>query len=211
MFNGFNHLLSLLNKDLYRHSYNVSFISYLLAREIYLTETQVKKVSIGSLFHDIGKTKIPKTILYKKNKLSNSEFKAIQKHCVYGVEMIRCYEEYTNYLPIVKYHHEKWDGSGYNGLKGDKIPLEARIVSIADAFDAMTSVRVYQKTKNMREALEEVNNCSGTQFDPLLVVIFNNALTKLINQRNVYEHRLLISKNMHIEPSDFQRWLQLND
>lgn len=157
----------------------------------------------GGILHDIGKIKIPKSILYKKAHLNNNEFETIKKHCDYGVEMLQQYKELDDYLPIIEYHHEKWNGSGYKGLKGFEIPLEARIVCIADSFDAMITERVYQKAKSMREAIEEILKCSGTQFDPHLVKVFINTVSKSISDKtvNLFNELANMSTNLHWEVS----------
>ena len=187
-----NYFISLLDKTLHAHSYKVAFYSCLLAKALKLSEEQTKKVFIGGMFHDIGKTKIPKDILYKKERLTDSEFAIIKRHCDYGVQMLKSHAEFNDYLPVVEYHHEKWDGLGYKGLKGFEIPLEARIVSIADAFDAMTSKRVYQKARSRQAALKEILKCSGTQFDPHLTEEFCKALTdKTVYRQSVDEFNVL--------------------
>ncbi len=195
----FNHFINLLDNKLYAHSYKVAFYSCLLAKKLNLSEAQTEKVFIGGMFHDIGKTKIPNNILYKKERLTDSEFAVIKRHCDYGVKMLKSYTEFNAYLHVVKFHHERWNGQGYKGLKGSEIPLEARIVSIADAFDAMTSERVYQKARNKQAALEEILKCSGTQFDPRLAAVFCDAVNnKTVNKQAANEFNMLLDKNISI-------------
>jgi len=122
------------------------------------------------LIHDIGKIVTPESVLLKPGKLSSKEFELMKLHSLVGYNMIKQISDHKSMAKIVKYHHERYDGFGYpDKLKGDNIPLLSRILTIADAFDAMTTTRVYKKSMHIDEAIKELERCSGTQFDPNIV------------------------------------------
>ncbi|MDQ7823918.1 MAG: HD domain-containing phosphohydrolase [Candidatus Eremiobacteraeota bacterium] len=126
-----------------------------------------------SFLHDIGKVKIPDSILYKPGRLTDEEFEVLKQHPLIGEELLKPLPAMSHVLPVVRNHHEKYDGSGYpDKLKGEDIPLAARIVSITDAFDAMVSDRPYRKGMTVENAVEELKRCAGTHFDPKLVEAF---------------------------------------
>jgi HD-GYP domain-containing protein (c-di-GMP phosphodiesterase class II) len=129
--------------------------------------------------HDIGKITIPDNILFKAGRLDPDEYEIIKKHSEAGYKIIQNITDSDFVSEAVLSHHERWDGQGYpQGLKGEDIPLFARIICVADAYDAMTSERVYQKAKTQEEAIEELKRCSGTQFDPKVVKAFLESLGK---------------------------------
>jgi len=129
--------------------------------------------------HDIGKMRIPDTILNKNSKLNDEEFAQIKKHPMIGVEIVLPYPALHGALPGIRHHHEKWDGNGYpDRISGLNIPLQARIIAICDTFDAMTEDRPYRKALTADMAVKELIRCSGTQFDPTLVPAFIYALAK---------------------------------
>jgi putative nucleotidyltransferase with HDIG domain len=157
------------------HSHNVSRYATNIAMEMELSNDIIDTIRIGGLLHDIGKIGIPESILLKPGKLSDDEFNTIKKHPMIGYEMIKHVKEFQDngILEIVKYHHEHYDGKGYpNGLKGEQIPLVARIMCVADSFDAMTSKRVYSQKMSINDALFEIKKNKGTQFDPEIVDVF---------------------------------------
>jgi putative nucleotidyltransferase with HDIG domain len=157
----------------YGHSQHVAEYAKVLGEAIGLPEDELDKLYNGGLLHDIGKILIPDRVLLKPGKLTQEEYEIIKEHPIQGVNMIQHIASLQEYLPIVRHHHERLDGKGYpDGLKGENIPLLARIVCIADAFDAMTSKRVYRSNMPFQTALEELVRCSGTQFDPDLVAVF---------------------------------------
>ena len=125
-----------------------------------------------ALLHDIGKIGIPDAILNKPDKLTDEEYEIMKTHVLRGGEILKDFTMIENVNVGALYHHERYDGKGYcHGLKGEEIPLDARIIGIADAFDAMTANRVYRKQLNLDFVLAELKRCSGTQFDPDLVEI----------------------------------------
>ena len=155
------------------HSYNVSLYCEAIARAMGFDEKSVQEIKTAGLLHDIGKIMISSHILNKSGKLSKDEFNLVKRHPEVGYQLLRTVDEYAHLSEFVLYHHECWDGSGYPiGLKGEKIPLFSRIISVADAFEAMTGERPYQKTKTQSEAIEELKRGMGTQFDPEIVKIF---------------------------------------
>ncbi|MCL6472533.1 MAG: diguanylate cyclase [Firmicutes bacterium] len=151
------------------HSKRVSDLAKKLARFMGLDEDIVNRVEMAGMLHDVGKIGIPDNILKKQNKLSGEEITIIRNHPLLSVQIIRS-TSLKDIIPAVKAHHERWDGSGYpQGLKGGRIPIEARILAIADAYDAMTTDRPYRKGLTVDEALGEIRRCSGSQFDPKIV------------------------------------------
>jgi len=147
------------------HSKRVARYSGIMARATNMSEERQKRLYFASLLHDIGFLKIRAEEYYNED--------VYKKHPVIGYEMIRPITFYANIAPIILYHHERYDGSGYpKGLKGEKIPLETRIISIAEAFDVMVSKTSYKVPMNFETALEELKKHAGTQFDPKLVKVF---------------------------------------
>ncbi len=167
--------LALKAKDpqLYRHSYRVQYFASCLSNALGLAEDEKISIELGALFHDIGKLAIPDAILQKSSRLTRQEFAQIQQHPVHGAVILSRVSTLDQLLPIAYYHHERWDGYGYpNHLQKEAIPISARIVSIADAFEVMISYRTYKKVMTIHRALTELRNCAGTQFDPELVNLF---------------------------------------
>ena len=137
----------------------------------------MKTLKIGSLFHDIGKIGIPDAILLKDTKLSDDEYSEIKNHPTIGVHILSNATIFADIIPIVKHHHERYDGKGYpSQLKGEDIPLLARIVAVADTFDAMTSRRSYRSALDLEYTKNEIEKCSGTQFDPTIAKVFLDIL-----------------------------------
>lgn len=163
--------------ELYRHSLRVQTLALPLAAALQLPEEEVLTIGLAAFFHDIGKLGIDEAILYKVSSLTDKEFEILKKHPIYGAEMLSQFKMLKNVAPLVYHHHERWDGGGYpDGIGGDAIPLGARIVAIVDAFEAMTSYRIYQHRRTPLEALEELCRCAGTQFDARLVILFCSCL-----------------------------------
>ena len=159
------------------HSERVAEYSLLMADKLNLSDEDKETLKVGCLFHDIGKIGIPDSILLKPHRLTESEFSEIKKHPILGAKILANAELFEKVLPIVYYHHEHFDGHGYpKGLKGDKIPYLARIVTIADSFDAMTSKRAYRTDLEIDEVKDELAVCAGKQFDPTLTRVFLNIL-----------------------------------
>ncbi|MCF7945150.1 MAG: response regulator [Spirochaetia bacterium] len=162
-------------KDVYTkgHCGRVREISMKIAGHFNLSDKELTILEGGALLHDIGKIGIPENILNKIEPLSNEEFGIIQSHPLVGEKILSHVDFFSDYLPIIRNHHERYDGTGYpDGLSGSDIPLLVRIVSIADAFDAMMSDRAYRTAFPMEKAVSEIEANKGTQFDPNLVDIF---------------------------------------
>lgn len=166
-------------KDSYTrgHSDRVSEYSVLIGEKLGLSEEQIKTLRIGGLFHDIGKIGIPDSILLKPAKLTDDEYSQIKNHPSIGAHILGNATIFKEIIPIVKHHHEKYDGNGYpSRLKGEEIPYMARIAAVADTFDAMTSRRSYRGPIDIEHVKEEIKRCEGTQFDPQIAEAFLDIL-----------------------------------
>jgi putative nucleotidyltransferase with HDIG domain len=161
------------------HSERVTAFAQEIACEMKLSEELRKEVTIASLLHDIGKIGTYGSILEKGGGLSDKEYDIVKKHPVQGADILRGIKHFENVALMVRHHHERMDGTGYpDRLKGDRIPLGARIVYVADAFDAMTETRPYRKSMSIEEALSELRKNAGTQFDPAVVEAWIRVLDK---------------------------------
>ncbi len=167
----------------YGHSKRVATISEMIGKEIALQPKELADLRAAALLHDIGKVGVPDSILTKSGKPTEHEWKILKKHPVEGARIIGYVKELEGLVPLVRHHHEWCNGTGYpDGLRGEDIPLGARIISIADAYDTMTTQRPYRDVVSQEEALEELRRCSGTQFDSELVEAFGRALNRTIQQ-----------------------------
>jgi len=165
------------------HSEKVAVFSYMLALELGLPPRVADLIHIAGHLHDIGKLSIPDEILRKPGPLSKEEWEVVKKHPVIGanhLKGIKLFQGKGGVMEMVLYHHERWDGRGYPfGLKGEEIPLGARIISVADAFSAMTDRRPYREPLSFDAALEELRRGAGSQFDPMVVFAFLNIEEKI--------------------------------
>lgn len=160
------------DKQTGRHSLRVVVYSMLIAAELGFDADELENIRQIGLLHDIGKIGVPDSILSKPKKLTEKEYNIMKTHVDIGGEILKDFTHIKNVADGAKYHHERYDGKGYNtGLKGEEIPLTARIIGLADAFDAMTSNRVYRKAISMDHVIDELKKGKGTQFDPSLVDI----------------------------------------
>lgn len=169
-------------KDIYTrgHSERVTKYSELIAKELGLPDNDIKDLRLAGLLHDIGKIGIDESILRKPSKLTNAEFQEIKKHPVFAANILESIPQMKEIIPVIKHHHERYDGQGYpDGLKDNDIPYFARIISIADTFDAMSSNRPYRDALPLDVCLQEIKNCSGTQFDPEISDIAIKVLKKI--------------------------------
>lgn len=180
-------------KDSYTrgHSDRVSEYSVLIGEKLGLSKEQIKTLRIGGLFHDIGKIGIPDSILLKPAKLTDDEYSQIKNHPSIGAHILGNATIFKEIIPIVKHHHEKYDGNGYpSRLKGEEIPYMARIAAVADTFDAMTSRRSYRGPIDIEHVKEEIKRCEGTQFDPQIAEAFldilNNNFEKIKDIQEKY-------------------------
>lgn len=165
------------------HTEKVSQYCEAIAKEMNFSRKDIRDIKNAAALHDIGKIMIPHHILNKPDKLTPDEFTIIKRHPEIGYQMLTSVDEYVMLAEFVLHHHERWDGTGYpSGLSGDNIPLYSRIIAVADAFEAMTALRPYQKTKSKAEAIEELVRCAGIQFDPDIVTVF---ISKILPQQNL--------------------------
>lgn len=169
-------LISVINaKDryTYAHSERVVMFCKLLGNKLNLSEEDKKVLKYGAYMHDIGKINISKEILNKKMPLTNEEWEMLKQHPVNGIDIIKSVDSLKNIVPLILHHHERYDGKGYpSQLKGKDIPYLARVLTVVDSFDAMTSNRPYNIGKSYDEAIVELRKCSSTQFDPDIVEAF---------------------------------------
>ena len=168
-------------KDLYTrgHSERVTMFSELIAKELGFSQEEIDNLNLAGLLHDIGKIGVDESILRKPAKLTPAEFEEIKKHPEYAANILESIPQLRNIIPSIRHHHERYDGNGYpNGLKGEDIPYFARILAIADTFDAMNSSRPYRAALPFSVCLGEVERCSGTQFDPEISVSAVKAFKK---------------------------------
>lgn len=159
-------------KDIYTrgHSDRVAYYAMKLGRAFNLPEDQIELLRLAGIFHDIGKIGTADDILFKTDKLEYDEYEEIKKHPLKGAYILSAISMFQDVVPLVKYHHERIDGKGYpEGLKGDEIPFLARILSVADAFDAMTTDRKYRSKLNIEDAILQFKMNAGTQFDAEVV------------------------------------------
>lgn len=166
-------------KDVYTrgHSDRVSEYAVLIGKALDLPEQDIKTLQIGGLFHDIGKIGVPDSILLKTDKLTDDEYSEIKNHPTIGAHILSTATIFKDLIPIVKHHHERYDGNGYpSQLKGDTIPYLARITAVADTFDAMTSRRTYRDALSLDIVKSEIQRCKGTQFDPAIADVFLSIL-----------------------------------
>ncbi len=175
------------------HSIRVAYYSEALARKIGWSEDEVQNIHYIALLHDIGKIGVPDSVLNKPFKLTNVEFELIKNHTVMGAEILKDIKMFPNVSVGAKYHHERYDGKGYpSGLKGDEIPLVARIIGIVDSYDAMTSNRVYRKRLQDEMVRQELVRGKGSQFDPYLVDQFMELLEEGNLQQNIPEEDMVM-------------------
>jgi putative nucleotidyltransferase with HDIG domain len=167
------------------HSARVQRIALAVAEELGLPSERLDAVRFGGLFHDIGKIGVPDRILSKSGTLDEDEYEAIKRHPADGAEIVSHFSRLREAVPLIRHHHERWDGNGYpDRLAGTAIPTEACVVGLADAWDAMTTDRPYRRALTIEEASAEVRRCRGTQFSPAVVDAFFGASRK---QPSVFE------------------------
>ena len=189
-----NHAINRLNAELFRslakvfdmrdpyvggHAAQVAIYAVGIAQALGLPQERIELVRQAAFLHDIGKLAIPEAILHKPGKLSPIEYEFVKKHTDIGAELLASTEGLKHLAPFVRHHHERWDGNGYPwGLKGNNIPLEARILNVCDSVETMASDRPYHRAKSIDEIVKEVLRCSGTQFDPEVANVFVNQVQK---------------------------------
>lgn len=166
-------LITVINaKDKYTYGHSERVVSYAttIGNALKLSQDEIKQLRYSAYLHDIGKIEISRDILNKITPLTDNEWNILKKHPVWGTEIVKPIEALHSSIPSILYHHERFDGKGYpEGLKGYEIPLFARILAVADSFDAMTTNRPYKKGMSIEDAIEELLKCKGSQFDPDIV------------------------------------------
>ena len=173
-------VVELKDKETKGHSERVSVLAAALATELGMDEAEAESIRQAGLFHDIGKIQIPDAVLLKPEPLLDEEYAMIKEHPVTGEKILSTFRPFAHMLPIVRGHHERYDGTGYpDGLKGEEIALGARVISVADAFDAMVSSRPYRRGFSLEKAVGEIKSGCGSQFDPAVGKAFLSLLDKL--------------------------------
>lgn len=158
------------------HIERVTAYAFMLAEYLAWPQHQFRHIRFGAILHDIGKIHISEKILFKKKPLTRSEWELIKQHPINGEKMIENLQDLTECAPIVRHHHERWDGKGYpDGLKGFEIPKGACIVAVADSFDSMTTPRTYKEQRTPEEAYQEIILLAGKNYDPSIVIAFDHA------------------------------------
>jgi putative nucleotidyltransferase with HDIG domain len=170
---GFASLLEGKDESTAEHCHRVRDLCVRLAHEMGVPSSRMRDLELGAMLHDIGKFKVPDAILKKPGPLTPEEWTVMRRHPEYGAEIVEKIDFLRGASEVVRNHHERFDGTGYpRGLKGEEIPLAARIFMVADAYDAITSKRVYKEAVPADIALEEIRRSSGTHFDPSVVSAF---------------------------------------
>jgi putative two-component system response regulator len=163
------------------HVERVMEYAVLIGKELGWNDQRIAELKFGSILHDVGKIYIPETILRRPGPLSPRDWEEMKLHPLVGAELIKNINYLTQAIPVIRHHHERWDGSGYpDGLVGEQIPVMARVVAVADALDAMTSPRNYRTPAAAKQAYEEIVACSGTYYDPMIVKTFQKAWDKIL-------------------------------
>jgi putative nucleotidyltransferase with HDIG domain len=161
------------------HSRRVARYGLAIGSKLGFSPHRLERMEIAALLHDIGKLGVEAFILAKPASLDEREMTAVRYHPLLGVRILESVKQLSDVIPFIRHHHEHFDGNGYpDGLKGDEIPLEARILAVADSYEAMTSNRPYRKAKAPSEALTELRHGAGSQFDPRVVEAFGEAFEK---------------------------------
>lgn len=183
VFGSIKSLVTLLDTRVpqeYTHSPYFSRLVAAIGQEMHLDEKQIQSLKYASLLHDAGKVDIPMEILTKTSKLTPQEYNIIKKHPLKGAQILRPLQILKPVIPIILHHHEKYDGTGYpSRLKKNQIPEGARIMAVADAFEAMVYGRPYRERKDINSAIKEIEKKSGTQFDPNVVEAFLKIIKKI--------------------------------
>ncbi|GEM_PF-6932810 len=155
------------------HTERVAMLACALAQEMGMRDEEINELRLAALLHDIGEVVIPIDILHKSGKLTESEFDVIRQHPGVGAEFVSVVPRLAGVADVIHAHQERYDGQGYpRGLKGKEIPLHARIIAVADTYDAITNIRLHRESGNHLQAIAELERCSGKGFDPDIVAAF---------------------------------------
>src|SRR5947207_3049274 len=164
------------------HSQKVSAYAALIAEAMEMSEAEIDEIRLGAVLHDIGKVGIPEQILNKSGPLNPDEWETMKSHVIFGAKILEPLTPLARIREMVHHHHEYFDGSGYpDALRGEQIPLGARIVAVADAYDTITSDRTYKKGRSAEGALAELDRCANAQFDARIVEIFVRVMRQQTN------------------------------
>lgn len=168
-----------IEQELKKHHIRTARLCEEIAKGLNMPYNDLINLLLAAQLHDIGKLRVPEKILLKPDKLTEKEMEIMKKHTIWGFEKVKEMKMDDIVADAVLHHHERYDGKGYpQGLKGNDIPYFARIITIADAYDAMINERVYKKALSVEEALNELINNAGTQFDPILISLFVDKINK---------------------------------
>lgn len=171
-------------------SRRVAYYAMKITNKLSLKQSEINKIELAGLLHDIGMIGVAEEILNKAQKLTDEEYEKIKMHVQYSVKILEDIKQLTEITEIIKYHHEYYDGNGYPyKLKGEEIPLGSRIIAIADAYDSMVSKRAYRESLSSEDALKIIEQNSGKQFDPYLVEIFKSVLPDAVKEIEAYEQQ----------------------
>jgi putative nucleotidyltransferase with HDIG domain len=182
------------------HSQQVTNYAVMIAKELDLSQDLIDMIRKGSLLHDIGKLGVPDSILLKPDRLTDDEYKVIKTHPLLGAQILESSRNLRDLIPLVRHHHERFDGKGYpDGLVGHAIPLEARILALADSIEAMASDRPYRRGLTLDEIIEEIKRVSGEQFDPRMVKVF----LKLAQAKG---DRFLVNSAQKVDQGEIQQY-----
>ena len=163
-------------------SRRITYYSVKIAHKMNLPTVDIGKIELAGMLHDIGMIGVSDDILYKIGSLNQEEYDQIKKHINYSVKILEDIKQLKDVVEIIKYHHEKYDGTGYpTGIKGDEIPVGSRIIALADAFDSIVSNRIYRNRLDYSDALQEIKNNAGSQFDPKVVAAFEDCFDEIIS------------------------------
>src|SRR5574344_118457 len=201
------HALDAKDKYTHGHSIRVTVYSLALAKALKLPDDVLEEIETAGLLHDIGKIAIPEKILSKPGKLTDEEFAIIKTHPELAEKIVDSIDKLKLISNWLKCHHERYDGKGYPaGLKGEEIPISARIIAIADTYDAMTSSRSYRAALSHETAINEIKNCAGSQFDPNLANLFvsiSDEIEQIKNNPNkAYKKYSYLNKFMNADETD---------
>jgi HD-GYP domain-containing protein (c-di-GMP phosphodiesterase class II) len=178
------------------HSHRVSQLSCAVASALQLAPEDIERIRVGALLHDIGKIGISDGLLQKTGRLTNEEFEIVKEHPEIGRRILEGVQGFAGFLPAVELHHENWDGSGYpKGQSGEETPIDARIIHVADAYDAMTTDRSYRASMTHEKAISELIKYSGIQFDPRIVETFVNLPLEILTRPDGAEGPILIEES----------------
>lgn len=161
-------------------SKRITYYSVQIAKQLGLNTIDIGKIELAGMLHDIGMIGVSDEILYKIDALSQDEYDEIKKHITYSVKILEDIRQLKDVVEIIKFHHEKYDGTGYPfGIKGEDIPVGSRIIAVADAFDSVISNRIYRNKIELNEALGKIKDAAGTQFDPIVVKAFEECFDSI--------------------------------